>query len=213
MIAATLVPFLLLCLTVELTPGPNMAYLAILSLTAGRRSGYAATAGIALGLALVGIMAALGVATMVNESPWMLRALSWAGCSYLLWLAWDTWCDEVVPTPGKARPIESRSRYFRRGLITNLLNPKAIVFYAVLLPGFVGAGAASLSQILFLTGISVGIATSIHLIIVTLASRFAPFLSHPRRQRTVRRVMALMLVGIAAWFALSNMSLAGAVTQ
>jgi threonine/homoserine/homoserine lactone efflux protein len=55
--------FALTCLVIELTPGPNMAYLAVLSAGNGRRAGFAATLGIALGLLIVGVGAALGVCT------------------------------------------------------------------------------------------------------------------------------------------------------
>jgi threonine/homoserine/homoserine lactone efflux protein len=57
--------FALTCLIIELTPGPNMAYLAVLSAGRGRRAGYAATFGIALGLLVVGVGAALGIAALI----------------------------------------------------------------------------------------------------------------------------------------------------
>ena len=64
----TFLSFLLTCLIIEATPGPNMAYLAVLSATHGRKAGFAATAGIALGLLLVGIAAAFGVASLISNS-------------------------------------------------------------------------------------------------------------------------------------------------
>jgi threonine/homoserine/homoserine lactone efflux protein len=51
---------MLTCFVIELTPGPNMAHLAVLSASRGRRMGFAATLGIALGLLIVGLGAALG---------------------------------------------------------------------------------------------------------------------------------------------------------
>ena len=62
MIAPMLPSFLLIVLLVELTPGPNMGWLALLSASEGRRAGFAATAGIALGLAIVAAASALGLA-------------------------------------------------------------------------------------------------------------------------------------------------------
>jgi len=66
---STLVAFAVTCLVIELTPGPNMAYLAILSAEKGRRSGFAATVGIAIGLLAIGIAAALGLAGISAVSP------------------------------------------------------------------------------------------------------------------------------------------------
>ena len=76
---------------IELTPGPNMAYLAVIAATEGRRPGYAAVAGVALGLAVMGLLAALGLAVVVQNQPWAYQALRWGGVAYLLWLAWDGW--------------------------------------------------------------------------------------------------------------------------
>ena len=51
---ATLLAFFLTSLAIELTPGPNMAYLALVGVSRGRRDGFMAVAGVALGLALLG---------------------------------------------------------------------------------------------------------------------------------------------------------------
>ena len=73
---ASLLPYLLLCLTIELTPGPNMAYLAILTLESGRRAGFALVAGIAVGLAALGALAAFGVAELILAAPMLARGLA-----------------------------------------------------------------------------------------------------------------------------------------
>lgn len=67
--------FVLTCVIIELTPGPNMAYLAILSASYGRRAGFAAVLGVALGLGIVGIIAALGVAAVISNSFFMYQIL------------------------------------------------------------------------------------------------------------------------------------------
>lgn len=207
MSSVSLLPFLLLCLTVELTPGPNMAYLAVLSVSAGRRAGFAAVVGIALGLMMIGALAAFGVATLIAESVVLSRLLLGVGVLYLLWLAWGTWQDEPIPAHDAAKDTLPRGTYFKRGMITNLLNPKAFLFYATVLPGFAVGHANPTTYVLLLTTISVAVATGVHISIVMLGTQFRPYLIHPRRQRIMRRVMALMLVAIALWLALSNASL------
>lgn len=74
-----LTSYLATVLLIELTPGPNMAYLAALTLGRGRRAGLAAVAGVALGLAVIGIAAVLGFAALVAASPMLWNALRWAG--------------------------------------------------------------------------------------------------------------------------------------
>jgi len=131
---ATLLAFALTCAVIEITPGPNMAWLAALSLSRGWRIGLAAVAGVALGLSVYGILAALGVAAIIENSSFLYETLRWGGVAYLLWLAWDAWssADEIAPEESAGEDHE-RASAFRRGLITNLLNPKAAVFYVAML--------------------------------------------------------------------------------
>ena len=185
---------------IELTPGPNMAYLAIVGASQGRKPGYAAVAGVALGLAIVGIAAALGLAAAINASPALYQALRWGGVIYLLWLAYDGWQDaseEIEHAPlGSSNAI-----YFRRGLITNILNPKAAVFYIAVLPGFVDPAGAIMPQTLLLSATYVAVATVIHLAIVTAAGAMRPLLEDPQRSRNVRRGLSVALALVAIWFA------------
>ncbi|MET0719858.1 MAG: LysE family translocator [Tardiphaga sp.] len=200
-----LLAFALTATIVEITPGPNMAYIATLSLSHGLRVGFAAVAGIALGLMTYGIAAALGLAALIDSSRWLYEALRWAGVAYLLWLAWDAWSSENesadIVESGDSQPW----RAFRRGLVTNLLNPKAAIFYVAVLPEFIRAdGGAVVTQTLLLSGIYVGIATAIHAGIVLLAGSLQGTIATPDRRRTVRRGLALVLLGIAVWFALTS---------
>jgi threonine/homoserine/homoserine lactone efflux protein len=197
----TLVGFALTCLLIEVTPGPNMAYLAVLSATHGRRVGLAATLGVALGLLLVGIAAAVGLAAVVSSSRWLYEAIRWGGIVYLLWLAWDAWPDAAGPAPVAAGIEDLTRSVFMRGLMTNLLNPKAAIFYVSVLPAFVDVARPVFPQTLKLTAIYVAVATVIHLSLVGLAGAVQPFLESPDRNRRVRRAMAIALAGIALWFA------------
>ena len=200
----TLGAFALTCIVIELTPGPNMAYLAILSAGDGRRAGFAATLGIALGLLIVGIGAALGLAALISSSGLLYEALRWGGVAYLLWLAWDGWRDATETSPARTDGTEIESTVFLRGLITNLLNPKAAVFYVAVLPTFVDPGRPVLGQTVLLSVVYVLIATAIHTTIVSLAGAARPFLEDPDRSRIVRRGLSLALGAIAVWFAFST---------
>ena len=198
--------FALTALIIEITPGPNMTYLAALSLSSGMRTGFAAVAGIALGLATYGIVAALGLAAVIDNSPLLYGILRWGGVAYLLWLAWETWSSERETSPDATDgPDDEPWIAFRRGLITNLLNPKAAVFYVAVLPEFIRPGAGSvMSQTLALGAIYVTIATIIHAGIVMLAGSLQSVVAASNSRRLVRRLLALALVGIAIWFALTT---------
>ena len=201
-----LLAFALTALIIEITPGPNMTYLAALSLSSGMRAGFAAVAGIAIGLMTYGIVAALGLAAVIDSSPLLYGILRWGGVAYLLWLAWEAWSSERETSPDATDGTDDEPWIaFRRGLITNLLNPKAAVFYVAVLPEFIRPGADTvMSQTLALSAVYVTIATVIHAGIVALAGSMQSVVAASNRRRFVRRLLALALVGIAIWFALTT---------
>ena len=198
--------FALTALVIEITPGPNMTYLAALSLSSGMRTGFAAVAGIAIGLMTYGVIAALGLAAVIDNSPLLYGLLRWGGVAYLLWLAWEAWSSERETSPDATDgPDREPWIAFRRGLVTNLLNPKAAVFYVAVLPEFIRPGAGSvMSQTLALSVVYVTIATVIHAGIVGLAGSMQSMVAASGGRRMVRRLLALALVVIAIWFALTT---------
>ncbi|MGN6425102.1 MAG: LysE family translocator [Asticcacaulis sp.] len=187
--------FAVTCLLIELTPGPNMTWLVLATLREGRLRGFMAVAGIALGLSIVGIISAAGLAEIIQNSESAYNLLRWAGIIFLLYLAFEGWrgSDNPVSAPG--------TRYFLRGLMVNLLNPKAFIFYISVLPTFVSEKGPLLTETLSLTAIYVLIATSIHAALVALAGSLTPFFTVPERQIIVRRALALALAAVAIWFA------------
>lgn len=201
---ATYLSFIMTCLIIESTPGPNMAYLAVLSASNGRRAGFAATLGIALGLLMIGIAAALGVAALISNSHLAYQLLRWGGVGYLLWLAWDGWREEPETSPGKTDGPPQHAKFFRRGLIVNLLNPKAAVFYVAILPGFIAASSSAVVQAVTLTVTYVMVATAMHSLIVALAGTAQKFLEDRQRRLIARRILSLALAAIALWFALTT---------
>lgn len=195
--------FVLASILIELTPGPNMGYLAVVSASYGRRTGYVATLGVGLGLLIVGTATALGLATLISNSRLIYEALRWAGVGYLLWLAWEGWRDADGTPPDQVEHLKD-AVFFRQGLLTNLLNPKAVVFFVAVLPTFVNASGRVLGQTLLLSLTYVAIATLIHAVIVTLAGTARHLLSEPRSAMLFRRGLSLGLAAIAIWFAFAT---------
>lgn len=195
----TLLAFAATCLVIELTPGPNMGYLAILSAGEGRRAGFLATLGIALGLLIVGVASALGLTAIVTATPWLYEVLRWAGALYLVWLAWEGWRGAHETSPGTTRDGKDGAQYFVRGLVTNLLNPKAGLFYMSVMPAFMIADRPVITQAITLTIVYVSIATLIHTTIVLLADAARPWLEDETRSALVRRTLSALLFVIACW--------------
>ena len=199
--------FLLAVALVELTPGPNMGYLAVLSASRGRAAGFSAVLGVTAGLAVYMIAAAVGLTEALLLYPALLQALRWAGVAYILYLAWAAWRGASETSPGRHWRIED-GRYVWRGFLTNVLNPKAAVFYVMLLPGFFADDRASpLVQSLVLGGVHLVIAFLIHGAIVLLGARAGRFFdgpTDPAKGRRIRRGFALALAGVAVWLAVDT---------
>jgi threonine/homoserine/homoserine lactone efflux protein len=193
-----LVGFLLTSLIIEMTPGPNMAYLAVLGASRGRIAGFAAVLGVALGLALLGIAVGLGGGALVLNNRVAYESLRWAGALYLCWLAFDSWREARQPIERFAVDT-SLGVQFRRGLITNLLNPKAALFFIAVLPEFTSGPAPSARELALLVAIYVGVATLVHGLIVVLAGSLRTFLAAPARRVMAGNFFAVMLLAIAVW--------------
>ncbi|MCZ4106967.1 LysE family translocator [Brevundimonas diminuta] len=194
-------PFLAAVALMELTPGPNMGWLALASLSQGRTAGLAAVAGVTLGLTLWMVAAAFGLTEVVLRWPALYQAIRWAGVGFLLWLAWDAW-RSAGDGAGVAPVAMRRRALFRRGLIGNLLNPKAALLYVVLLPGFMRPDHGStLAQALTLGALHVLVSVIVHTTIVLTAARAGGALLTRAQGPMLRAAMALGLVAIAAWTA------------
>ena len=179
-----------------------MAYLAVLGASRGRLAGFSAVLGVALGLALLGIAVGLGGGSLVLNSYVVYESLRWAGALYLCWLAFDSWREA-------RRPIEavtvnsSHFIHFRRGFVTNLLNPKAALFFIAVLPEFIHGAAPLARQLAILVSIYVGIATLVHGLIVVLAGRLQAFFAESHRREMAGNIFAALLLAIAAWLFVS----------
>ncbi|MFM7350004.1 MAG: LysE family translocator, partial [Erythrobacter sp.] len=198
-----LLGFALAVLIVELTPGPNMAWLATLTLAEGRRAGLLAVAGITLGLACNAALSVFAASLILETDGPIGRAVSVAAAAMMTWLARDAWVGsgrgpgEIAPTPGDAG---RGGRHALAGFALNLLNPKAALFLIAVMPQFVAGGQPSVRQGLAFGATSVAIATFIHLALVVGAERARRGLMSDTRARSVRRVLALAMLGVAAWF-------------
>jgi threonine/homoserine/homoserine lactone efflux protein len=202
-VTETVLAFALTSLIIEMTPGPNMAWLALLSVARGRVAGLAAVAGVALGLLLLGLAAGFGLGTLIAENRWLYEALRWGGVAFLLYLAWDSFRQSREQL--EQRDTSERiALYFRRGLVTNLLNPKVALFYVTVLPNFVDAGRPTGWQSLLLTGIYVVVATAVHAVIALGGSLMQPLFANSGSRRVLGIVAAVLLVAIALWVAVGT---------
>jgi len=154
----SLIAFFAAAAVVIVTPGLDTALVLRTASAEGPRRGMAASAGVAIGCLAWGVSVALGLGALLAASHAAYTVLKWAGAAYLAWLGLRLLVNPRRALLIKDEQADRRSSLlnaFRRGLMCNLLNPKAGVFYVSFLPMFVPAGYAVAPFLLLLTGIHV----------------------------------------------------------
>ena len=146
-------------LVVAASPGPATIAVATISMRAGRRPGLRFGIGLSVGLAFWGLVAATGMAALLQASASALATLKLLGGAYLLWLASGS-ARSAMRAPTSKTGHLAEGRWFRRGLLLNLSNPKAVLAWMATLAlgigdegGFWQAGSVTLLCITFGFGI------------------------------------------------------------
>ncbi|CAM5320669.1 hypothetical protein MAUB1S_05570 [Mycolicibacterium aubagnense] len=204
---STLILFAGAALVLTATPGPDMLLIASRSISQGRSAGFLTYAGIAAGTYCHALAAGLGLSHLFVAVPVAYEIVRWAGCAYLLYLAYKTLRSEnSTLTPSTAlRKISSR-RIFTEGLLTNLLNPKVALFVLALFPQFVNPAHGSLLlQMVVLATVLNGIGFFVNGAVVMLGSRIQRSLSGFRRfPKLPQYLLATVFTGLAARLALGT---------
>jgi threonine/homoserine/homoserine lactone efflux protein len=131
--AAYLVAAFALCVT----PGPDMMFIVAMGGRGGPTTGVLAACGVACAMFVHAVAAALGLSALFLALPMLYHVLRWAGAAYLLYLAVKAFRDRAVPVEDGQDAGAGRGRAFWQGAVTNLLNPKVILFNVAFLPQFV----------------------------------------------------------------------------
>jgi len=142
--------FLTAVFLLTLAPGPDNTYIAAVALARGTRAGLESAVGMSLGMIVHVCAAALGLAVLLRSTPEALVVVRLAGAVYLGWLATST-LRSVRGTSPQTRTLD-HDRILRRAVLTNLTNPKVIVFFAAFLPQFTRPGHGPLALQLLTLG-------------------------------------------------------------
>lgn len=196
--SADLLVFIAALVAIYLLPGPDMALILSVSAFGGRRSGLIAAVGLALSRAFHVTLTALGLAALLNTHPLLFDAVRWIGALYLCWIAWKLLqAPDHVPTDHQS--IEQVGwRAMQKGFLTNLLNPKALMFCALLLPQFIVPTGNLLEQYLVLGTILVAAGALFDVLYVFASSGIARRFSGSRTGQKVARIVFASIFTLAA---------------
>jgi len=139
--------FLVFAVLLVLVPGPDFAVVTKNALAGGRRRGSWTSAGVAISNLVQGTAAACGLSAVIMRTQPVFEAVKWAGVAYLAFLGAQAIRSAIrgryepshsYPSAAPARPFAG----WRQGFLSNITNPKVLVFYLAVLPQFLVPGAS-----------------------------------------------------------------------
>jgi len=137
-----------ICLLGAMSPGPSLAVVLKQTISGGRATGLIAAVAHGLGIGLYALLCISGIAFVITTSPWLFKALQWAGAAYLVWIGikglraragTGTSLDDP-PTTGSAA---------RDGFLVVFLNPKVAVFFIALFSQVIGSETSWLEKLAY----------------------------------------------------------------
>ena len=191
---------------IALSPGSG----AVLSMSHGLSYGVRRTSptilGLQLGLAVVLLVAGLGVGAVLLASSTAFLIVKLLGAAYLIWLGWRQWRAPVAAAdatgPLAAEASLSVGQRVLRGFLTNVTNPKGIVFMVAVLPQFIDPKRPLALQLLILLATTLAVDVTVMHGYAWLASRLQTLLRSVRARRNQNRVFGSVLMLMGASLAL-----------
>ena len=199
--------FLVVAAVLVLLPGPDFAVVTRNTLATGRRRGWWSALGVTSSNAVQGVAAAAGLGALILRVEPLFQAIRWAGIAYLVVLGVASLRSAVrgeyapdavaAATPGQALTG------WRQGFLSNITNPKVLVFYLAVLPQFLGRDAPLGALLLF--ALSHAVLTLLYLtVLVTALHRVRGFLSRRRTRRALDALTGTALLGFGARLAVEH---------
>ncbi len=195
------------------TPGPDMAMVTKNALSYGRRGALLTTLGVGTSILVHATLAAVGLSALLRTASALFTVVKLCGAAYLIFLgARALWAartaqsgednahsmvDLAIPPTGAGSP-------YRQGVLSALLNPKLVVFFATFLPQFIDSRQAVLPHMLLL-GVLFDVMVLVWLTSYGLfVTRLRAFFSAARVRRTMERFTGVVLVALGARLALEK---------
>jgi RhtB (resistance to homoserine/threonine) family protein len=203
-----LLVFIAVAAVVIVVPGPDTAVVTKNVLVHGRQTAFGTSLGVAVGLSVWTLAAAIGVASVVRASAVAFTVLKLAGALYLIWLGFQALraarTQSATSAPTVHRPAMSAFGGFRQGLLSDLANPKIGIFFTSLLPQFVDPRHAVLFPFLALGAVFVLMTVLWLFAYCLIAARAAKTLQRPRVKAAMDRGTGIVLIALGLRLAVEH---------
>ena len=182
----TFITCLIAVTLLTLTPGVDTMLVIKNSARGGWWDGAVSSLGICSGLFVHATVSALGISIILLQTAWAFNSLKFAGAAYLVWLGLCSWRRVVGGHnnlfPVHVSPAQDKfrfSRSFREGFLSNVLNPKTVIFYMAFLPQFIDPTMPPLFQSLMVATIHFCVGMVYQCILATMVNRARIWLQRP----------------------------------
>ncbi|WP_428612755.1 LysE family translocator [Shewanella sp.] len=213
MIDLALLPlYLTTVIALLLIPGPDMLLIASSSLSYGKKVGIYASFGNATSGLILTLLAALGVSALIAVTPLALELLRIIGGLYLLKMGWDCLRATPAQTPELVQEDKIAKQLYRRAVVSNLLNPKALLFFVLFLPQFVSSQlAVSSTQQMLALGLVLNLMGLVfNLMLVALVGSLGQSLLNNEKFRVNQnKFMGVIFISLAFWLLASQLQTIG----
>lgn len=206
---AQLLLFMLAGWVLNLTPGPDVLYIVSRSLRGGRRAGFAAVVGISAGCLVHVALASLGLGMLLATSATLFIAIKWIGAVYLLWVGTRLLRSRTAPVAlqaggDAAGGAGSWWQVFAGGFLTNVLNPKVVLFFLAFLPQFIAPSVQDKTLAFAVLGIVFTVnALPVNTLYVLLADRMRSSRWAARGMQWLDKVAGVLFIGFGVRLALT----------
>jgi threonine/homoserine/homoserine lactone efflux protein len=184
-----------------LVPGADFAVVTRNALAGGRRRGWWSAIGVTTSNLVQGSAAAAGLAAVIVRIEPLFQAIRWAGIAYLAWLAVQAIRSAIrgdYPRSPDAEAVPGQAfTGWRQGFLSNITNPKVLVFYLAVLPAFLGAHAPLWALLLF-AFTHAAISLAYLFLLVAAVHRARAWLARRRVRRSLDAATGIALLGFSA---------------
>ncbi|WP_069840353.1 LysE family translocator [Bacillus sp. F56] len=154
-------------------PGIDAVFVLSRSISNGRASGFAASAGIASGAFVHTILATVGLSIILAKSVVLFTAIKIVGGLYLIYIGMKALLKKSDGITLKDTANETLKKHYTQGVITNIANPKNILFYLSFLPQFASTSGSTVSLSFLILGSIFAVIALLWYILVTYFSTMA----------------------------------------
>ncbi len=126
-----------------MSPGPDFFFISQTAASRSRHDAILGVLGISLGVAIWAAVALMGLHLLLMRMQWLHSIITTGGGLYLCWLGWQMFRSARHPAGESAGMPAHQGRTFWRGLLTNLSNPKALIYFGSVFSLFVGNNVAA----------------------------------------------------------------------